>query len=384
MTSPARILFTPAPSASHVLGVVPLARAFAAAGCDVLFASSGGLQVAVDAGFQAVNVAPRADFRALFAAHSQWQREFEARQSAGTATLDEGNRLAGSLFGQQAAAVAPAMCHLADNWRPDLVVHTSLQGCGALVGSRLGIPVVEQMDGFTGGPDLATAIKSHLPEVYEKYAPEGIPPDLEIIDVMPRCILPQRPATRQMRFIPYSGGMQLPGWVMIAPDRPRVVVTFGTVQPHAPGFDDIVRQLLTQLAKIDASFLLALGGHEYDPQAEIPLNVSVFGWLPVDRLLTNSRAVIHHGGQASMLAAAAAAVPQLIVPGAADQYLNARAMVELGAGIETNWVELDAALIESLLMREDLVQKSELISQQILEMPSPAETAAALLRLIGG
>jgi UDP:flavonoid glycosyltransferase YjiC (YdhE family) len=63
---------------------------------------------------------------------------------------------------------------------------------------------------------------------------------------------------------------------------------------------------------------------------DLPSTVRTFGYVPLSRLLSRSRALVHHGGIGTTAQALAAGHPQLIAPLAYDQPDNARRAGQLG------------------------------------------------------
>lgn len=129
-----RILVSSSPGVGHLLPLLPIARAAAAGGHEVLVAVGAGLAPIVQA----------AGFRHL---------------PVGPATMDEvaasipdlagltGRRRAVAMFQQAfcgaiAAGIADDIRTLADTWRPDLIVHEDLELGSWIVAERQGIPHV--------------------------------------------------------------------------------------------------------------------------------------------------------------------------------------------------------------------------------------------------
>jgi UDP:flavonoid glycosyltransferase YjiC (YdhE family) len=371
-----RILVLPASGTSHVMGVIPLCQGLRAAGHDVLFAGTGGLDVAVRAGLHAVDVAPDIDLGPVFARHADAHEAFTARQRAGTATDAENVALAARVFSDVARVLAPAVCDLARQWRPDLVLYTPMQGCGPLAAAAAGVPAVEQMDGVTGGPALRSEMAGGLAAEYERYAPRGAP-DVVDLDVLPASLRAGPVNAWPMRPVPYTGGRRLPAWMFQPPGRRRIVVTFGTVLPHSGGLGAL-STLVESMAEADASFLVALGGGRPDVIPAPPPNVTVYSWLPVDVLASGCAALIHHGGQMSMLTAAYFGVPQLMLPHDSDQFENGEAVRRRGAGLVATLDTVTAGLIDTVATDAALRRASVELAAEIQGMPSPADTARRL------
>src|SRR4051794_5026971 len=134
-----RALFVASPLVGHVLPLVPLAQALRDAGHDVVLATGAdGLGAGRSAGLDTRDVAPGIDLRKAFVGVALRHPVLAARELKGRAGTDMVGRLFATVFEQMADGVVA----LADEWRPDLVVHEPLAATGALVAARRGVPSV--------------------------------------------------------------------------------------------------------------------------------------------------------------------------------------------------------------------------------------------------
>jgi MGT family glycosyltransferase len=78
---------------------------------------------------------------------------------------------------------------------------------------------------------------------------------------------------------------------------------------------------------------------------EIPANFEVHNWIPQLAILKQADAFITHAGMGGSQEAMAAGVPMVCVPQAADQYMNAARIQEIGAG---RHVTMDQATVATL------------------------------------
>ena len=69
------------------------------------------------------------------------------------------------------------------------------------------------------------------------------------------------------------------------------------------------------------------------PSGDQPANVQVAEFIPQEELLPRCAAVVSHAGSGTFLAALSAALPQLLLPQAADQWLNAEAGASGGVAL---------------------------------------------------
>lgn len=133
--------------------------------------------------------------------------------------------------------------------------------------------------------------------------------------------------------------------------RGAIFVTPGTAHRHAR---DLFRNAIAACKRIDRPCILATSYSEQLP-VPLPSHVSSRGYAPLDPLLRDCAAIIHHGGIGTTSMAFAMGCPQLICPLAFDQFHHADRVTDLGVGRESRqspWQYRPAAvneMAESLL-----------------------------------
>lgn len=89
-----------------------------------------------------------------------------------------------------------------------------------------------------------------------------------------------------------------------------------------------------------------------------------------------------HGGSGTVLAALGMAIPQLCLPQAADQFINAAAVARSGAGLAIPPGQVDPAAVGDAVQRllDDAAfrRAARLVADEIASMPSPDEVAGVL------
>ena len=110
--------------------------------------------------------------------------------------------------------------------------------------------------------------------------------------------------------------------------------------------------------------------------------MAVERYIPQMTLLPSCNVVVSHAGSGTVLATLGLGIPQLCLPQAADQFLNAAAVVRSGAGLAIPPQEVDscgvAAAVRRLLGDGTFRQRARLVADEIASMPSPDEVAAVL------
>ncbi len=386
-----KVLFLTSPGFGHNLPVVTLAWALRAAGHDVVLGTAGAtptnLPWLARSGLPVVEVATVAQITEVYRAGtedvglgglSDKELRAMARRAAGTPHHEVDRP-----FGALSAAMADGAVEFARWWRPDLVVHSRLQGAGPLVAAKLGVPAVEHSDGLTSSREIAVKLAAELDDVYRRHGVAGFPDRHELLNIAPPSMVASDRG-HAMRHVPYHGGIVLPEWLRRTPDRPRITITMGSILPMLWPRLRPLRWVADVAAGVDAEFVLALAGADPSVLGPLPANVrAVAEWLPVDALAATTNAMIHHGGSGSMMAALAAGVPQLVLPFVGDEFGNARAVVRRGVGVE---IDIDRervtpAVVRQLIDDESLRTAAAEVRAEVAAMPSPADLVPTLTEL---
>jgi UDP:flavonoid glycosyltransferase YjiC (YdhE family) len=367
---PMRVMITTAPGAGHLFPLVPLAWALRSAGHDLLLATAGaGVELGPAAGLPTVDAAPGMDMHDVVRSLGTRAGGF-----AGKAVPDAREH-AVTLFTEVSRRLLDGVRRAADLWQPDVVLHEGMDGAGAVVAAERGIPRVEHSISPAAGPGvMGTLIQRGLTEA----APV---PAVASIGIGPPSMAPAPDPGWTIRTVPYNGGAVVPPSVLTAPERPRVLVTMGTVAPRMGGTGTI-RALVEAVAAEPVEVLVALG---LDPAELGPLPASVHAhrWVPLTAALPRCSAIVHHCGAGTTLSALAAGVPQVVVPQGADQFLNADALVRRGCAVRgsTEPDVLQAAVRRAL--SGELAATAEDVRREISTLPTPAVVAAELGALLG-
>jgi len=386
-----RVLVTASPGLGHMLPMVPITWALRAAGHEVLLAMAGRspehVPMLAASGLHVVETADSARFERLVQA-TRDQVDVKAiqqriKEASRSGEFDRLSSVAIQLFAPLSVAVADTVVELADCWRPDLVLHSPMEGAGPLAAAKLGVPAVEQSFGLFSPADRSARIAEALADTYHQHGVDGAPSRRALLNVAPPSM--GTPETGwSMRYVPYNGGGQLPDWLLRRPDRPRVVVTLGTVLPGFAGLGPL--QWLADVAGgIDAEFVVTLGDADAAQLGELPANVRPVSYTPLNALLATSTAVVHHGGSGSTMTSLALGVPQLVVPQGADQFHNAHEVAKRGVGFEVDTEEraVDAGDLVRLLTDASLATAAVEVQAEIAAMPAPAELVSQLEELVG-
>ncbi|MDL4776701.1 nucleotide disphospho-sugar-binding domain-containing protein [Actinomadura xylanilytica] len=369
-----RVLFLSTPLASHLYPMVPLAWALRAAGHDVLVGTTGpALQVA-GAGLHVIDFDPRrecASVAQINAGRPDLVTARATRVADGRPLLVEATRR----YADQMIATAK-LC------RPDLVVHSQLQGGGPLAAASLGVPAVEHGSSLLRTDDFYDRLPELIPETFAAHALDGLP-RRAALDVAPPSMVAEQPGAWPMRHIPYNGGGRLPEELAGRPPGRRIAVTIGT-SIMAPNMAPLLARVFEVAGDVDAEFVVLLSGVAGDAEhdAKVPPNVRIIrDWVPLRPLLDGCAGIVHHGGAGSTLAALDAGVPQLVVPSGAPNFLQSDSVRERGVGRTAEVGELDAALVEGVLDDAGIRAAVAEVRAEMAALPSPVQMVPRLAEL---
>jgi UDP:flavonoid glycosyltransferase YjiC (YdhE family) len=299
-----RVLVVSAPLLGHVFPLVPLSRAFAAAGHDVLIATGGDAIAVRDAGLPVENIAPSFAFGPL-AARTMLRHPLIARaELAGEA----GSRGVALLFGAANAQLVDGVLAVAERWRPDLVVHEPLAVAGALAAARLDVPAVLHENSLFDGAELVRVTAARL----GRHGTTALPAAAATLTIAPPSVVGER-AGWPLRGTPYSGEGTLPDWLTERPARPRIAVSRSTIS--GPGAGSLMSAVVAAAGGVDAEFVLVRPDRKVISRGGLPSNVRTVDWIPLNAALANCSGIVHHGGAGTVFGALAAGIPQLVVTG---------------------------------------------------------------------
>ncbi|MFI9722084.1 macrolide family glycosyltransferase [Streptomyces sp. NPDC052396] len=128
-----------------------------------------------------------------------------------------------------------------------------------------------------------------------------------------------------------------------------LLVSFGSVFTNRP---DFYRLCLRAFGDLPGWHVVLQVGREVD-QAElgpIPGNIEVHSWIPQLAVLEQADAFVTHGGMGGVNEGLYCGVPMIAVPQAADQFVNADRLAELGVGRRIDTEEATAEALRTALL----------------------------------
>jgi len=384
------VLYSSTPMEGVYTPFVPLGRALLAAGHRVMVATGADLaaRVASD-GFEMAPAGPTVMEGAIGAMGDP---------VAAAAPEDEPWHFGGAMFGGVIApAKLPMLREIADEYRPDLVVHAPVDLAGPLLAAERGLHAANYGFGQLLDPQLMATFAERVAPLWRD---AGLEPDPYAGIYRGRYLDPCPPSLRLDRSpvagdtepirpdVPGDANAALPAWVEFLGERPVVYLSLGTV----PFFNqpDKFTTLLAELAHEDIDVVVTVG--ELNDPAAIgtqPPNVHVERWLPLAPLLPRCDAVVCHAGSGTTLAALTSGLPLVLVPQGADQFVNAAACEKAGVARVIRPDGMSSAAVRDAVIgvlrpgsaEQDAARR---IGAEIAAMPSAADVAQHLEQLVRG
>ncbi len=344
-----KILVGSWPGYGHLLPMVPLIRAAQRGGHDVVVTSGSDMAGLVE------NLGVTAHGSGLTLAES-YARLPEGVTVSELPPAEQPLFAARHLFGAGAVDRARDVLDLMDTWRPDLVVHDTLELGSATAAAARGIPHVTHGYGPTvpGTTYFAAAIGSAIAE-------GGLPdPGAEVLaspylDICPPGLSGAEPnpwpSTHPLR--PDAGEAD-PGALdqldlSALPHPDTVYVTLGTVMNQAPG---VFRAVIDGCARWPVNLVVTTGpGVDQAQLGPLPPAVRTAEFLPQAAVLPLCRAVVSHAGAGTMLGALCHGLPQLCLPQGTDQPFNTAALLPTGAALALQPDEITSDAVADALGR---------------------------------
>ena len=381
---PVRVLFSTLGGIGHVHPLVPLARALIGRGHEVRWAtgaeSCGRLEQAGIAAEPAGQT--QAERMGEF-----WRRYPETRQLPPQQWPDV---MFPKIFGE--ISPRPALndlLALVKSWQPDLVVHDAAEFAAAITAATVGVPHVTHSFGALLPEARVRAAGEAVAGLWRELglepAPYGGAYDHLYVDIYPPRLQSQDAAhvgrRQHLRPVAFDGAPEdrEGSEVVEEAEGPLVYLTFGTVFND----NDAFRTALDAIAGLGVRVIVTVGPNG-DPSAfgRQPSHVVVERYIPQTLILGACDVVASHAGSGTVLAALGSGIPQLCLPQAADQFINAAAVAHAGAGLAIAPGDVDVpavlAAVRQLLDDPGFRLRAGTVADEIAAMPSPDEVARVL------
>ncbi|MFV2104587.1 activator-dependent family glycosyltransferase [Micromonospora sp. LOL_024] len=410
-----RILFTTLAHRTHFYPLVPLAWALRSAGHEVRVASEPALtrditqtgltSVPVDAPEWSVDDPTDLDLLKQF--HEDgfvYLRDFDfAGDNYATWTWEHLLGLQNILVPSHDSVMnndrmIDRLVTFARDWRPDLVVWETYTIAGAVAARAAGAAHAR----FVAGPDVGMRARKEFlrlkdtqpPEHQEDPTAEWLEWTLERLGVdggftedmvTGQWTIDSTAASTRLdpgggavsvRHVPHNGPAVVPDWLRAPASRPRVCLTFGVSEWVAEFLSgSVLTDFLHTLADLDIEIVATLTEAQRASVTDVPANVRLVEFVPLNDLMPTCAAVVHHGGIGTKANAELHGVPQVILAFGMDTAVMGKGIEEFGAGLWMPIEELTSATLREKLVRvltePSFAVAATRLRDEVLAQPTP-------------
>lgn len=274
--------------------------------------------------------------------------------------------------------------------KPDAFVIDPFLSSAALAGELLDVPVfvagwpaqanLDELSMFPVQRTLSSDSQQRIMRLCETFGLEGryfskgaapsiISPHLHLTYFTPdwyqaelNSILPQ---TKYVGGIAETPDTPPPDWLTDIPEeKPLALITLGTIFTGDLGFFSWAAQAAAQQGLLPV-VVIGWAPIEPDKKAELvralPGGTRLLAWAPFDHVLPRAKIMIHHGGMATTHHAIVHGVPQIVVPHAADQRIQARRVAQAKLGLNLTAHDVRQGMLKDgtkALLEADWVQEN--------------------------
>ncbi|QUQ72342.1 macrolide family glycosyltransferase [Kutzneria sp. CA-103260] len=147
------------------------------------------------------------------------------------------------------------------------------------------------------------------------------------------------------------------GWRPPANGRPVVLVSLGTTVNRGPEF---FRDTMRAMADLPWHVVMTMGNKvNPDELGELPDNVEVHKWIPLDDVLRHASLLVCQGGMGTVLQSLWHGVPMIVVPHHGEQKLNADRLDELGLARVLSQEQVSPRALRELAL--ELIDDTEML-----------------------
>lgn len=181
-----------------------------------------------------------------------------------------------------------------------------------------------------------------------------------------------------------------PQWLVdIPPEQPLALITLGTTFSGDLGFFSWAAHAV---AREDVLPIVVLGWQVIEAEQKgqllkaLPKGTRLLNWAPFEHILPRAKLMIHHGGMGTTHAAVVHAVPQIVVPHAADQRIQARRVAQAKVGLHLSAHDVRQGKLwegtQAILNAEHVYQNARALAAEMAALGGPARAAQLIADLL--
>lgn len=171
-----------------------------------------------------------------------------------------------------------------------------------------------------------------------------------------------------------------PDW--LPDDLPLAIITLGSTFTGDLGFFSWAAQAAARAGMVP---VVALGWNPIEPDkkaelvAALPKGTYLLNWVPFAHVLPHARLMIHHGGMGTTHAAVVHGIPQIVVPHAADQRVQARRVAAAKVGLNLTAHDVQQGMLRegaiALIQDERVNARAQSLAQSMAKLGGPERAA---------
>lgn len=181
-----------------------------------------------------------------------------------------------------------------------------------------------------------------------------------------------------------------PDWLAKVPDEAEIaLITLGSVFTGDLGFFSWAAQAAAREKLIP---VVVIGWNPVEPEKKaellraLPRGTRLLNWVPFDHVLPRTRLMIHHGGMGTTHYAVVHALPQIVVPHAADQRVQAKRVAQAKVGLNLSAHDVrQGMLIEgtrALLADERVQANARALAAEMQSLGGPVRAAELIAQVV--
>lgn len=178
-----------------------------------------------------------------------------------------------------------------------------------------------------------------------------------------------------------------PDWLTDIPEKiPLALITLGTVFTGDLGFFSWGAQAAAREGLLP---VVVIGWNPVEPDKKeelvraLPKGTRLLNWVPFDHVLPRTRLMIHHGGMGTTHAAVVHGIPQIVVPHAADQRVQARRVAQAKVGLNLSAHDVRQGMLwegtRALKAASDVRDRAEALAAEMASLGGPRRAAELLV-----
>ena len=198
------------------------------------------------------------------------------------------------------------------------------------------------------------------------------------------------PQTQFVGGMPETPQDDPPAWLQdIPPEKPLALITLGTTFTGDLGFFSWAAQAA---ARYGLTPIVVLGWNPIAPDKKeelkraLPAGTRLLNFAPFAHVLPRARLMIHHGGMGTTHYAVVYGVPQIVVPHAADQRIQARRVAQAKLGLNLTAHDVRQGMLAQgvkALLEADWVRNScQSFAEDMAALGGPSRAAQLIERAL--